>query len=112
MAQIDHVAGHAEAGDEDASAAVDHRLHLRLHLPRDRGEQVDAERLRRERPRLRDLVDHHLVTHRGRAEASETSGFRDCGSEAVVGDTAHPGEHHGVFDFEHVGEAGAHGPAS
>ena len=47
VAQVDHVARHAESGDEDASAAVDHRLHLRLHLRRERGEQVDAERLRR-----------------------------------------------------------------
>ena len=112
VTQIDHVARHTEAGDEDASAAVDHRLHLRLDLPRDRGEEVDPERLRRERTGLRDLVDHHLVTHRRRAEASETSGFRDGGREAVIGDAAHPGEHHGVFDFQHVGEAGAHEPAS
>ncbi len=30
----------------------------------------------------------------------------------MVRDPSHPGEHHGVLDLEHVGQAGAHGRAS
>ena len=75
MTEVDHVARHAEAGDEHPCAAVDHRLHLALDLARDGGEQVDAERLARERSGLRDLLDHHLVAHRRGAEAAEAAGL-------------------------------------
>ena len=106
--EVDHVARHAEAGDEDPGAAVDHDCDLGCDLARDGGEQVDAERLGRELADLGHLLDHLLVAHRRRAEAAEAAGLRDGGGEAVVRDAAHAGQHHGVFDVEQVGEAGAH----
>ena len=73
MTEVDDVARDAEAGDEDPCPAVDHRLHLALDLTRDGGEQVDAERLARQRSGLRDLLDHHLGAHRRGAEAAEAA---------------------------------------
>ena len=79
--------------------------------PGHRGEQVDAERLVRQLAHLADLLDHPLVAHRRGAEAAEAAGLGDRGDEAVVRHASHPGQHHGVFDFEDIGQAGAHGGA-
>ena len=54
-------------------------------------------------------VDHLLGAHGRRAEAAEAAGLGDRGDHPVVGDTAHAGEHDGVFDVQHLGQSRAHG---
>ena len=98
--EIDRLAGNAEAGHEHAGPALDHVVDLVLDLAGQRGEQVDPERLGGERPRLGHLFDHLVGSHRRRPERAEAARLAHRGREAVIGDTAHAGEHHGVFDVE------------
>ena len=79
------------------------------HPVRQRREEVDAERLRRQlsyRPHLRIEL---LGRHRRRTQRAEPARVRDRGDQAVVRDAAHAGQHHGVFDAEHLGESCMHG---
>ena len=108
MAELDHVTGHAETGDEEPGPAVDDVLHLRGEVVGERGQQVHAEGLGGELPDLGDLFDHLLPAHRGGAHAAEAAGFADGGHEAVVGHAAHAGQHDGVLDLENIGESRSH----
>ena len=107
--QVDDLARHAEAGDEDARAAVDHALDAVLDLARHRGQQVDAERLARSArgpwpsPRAARRRPSSTRPSVPIPPASLTAATR-----AVVADAAHAGEHDRVFDVEQLGQAGAH----
>ena len=107
--RVDGLAGHAEAGDEDAGAALDDVVDALLDLPRHGREQVDAERLGGQLADLGHLVGQLVGAHRRGAERADAAGLADGGDEAVVGHPAHPGEHDRVLDVEQVGETGAHG---
>ncbi len=111
VAQVEHVGGDAESGDEHRGAAFDDLLHLLAHVPGHGGQQVDAEGLARELAHAANLLDHHRYRHRGSAEAPEPTGFRHRRDEAVIGDASHSGEHDGVLDPEDLGESRTH-PAS
>ena len=106
--QVDDLARHAEAGDEDARAALDHALDAVLDLAGHRGQQVDAERLRRQLADLCHLLRQLVDAHRRRAERADAAGLADRGDESVVAHAAHAGEHDRVFDVEQFGEPGAH----
>jgi hypothetical protein len=108
VAQLDGVAGHPEPGHEDPRPVVDERLHLGQQVAGRSGEEVDPEGLVGARGHRVDLVDHALEAHRRRPEAPEPAGLADRGHQLGVGDTAHAGQHHRVFDLEGVGEAGPH----
>jgi hypothetical protein len=71
VAQVDHVAGHAQPGHERGGATADDVAHLLLQAAGQGGEQVDAERLGRRLPHARDLGAHLVVAHRGGAQAPE-----------------------------------------
>ena len=45
MAEVDHVGGHAQSGDEDGCTPLDDFVDLALQVPGHGREQVDAERL-------------------------------------------------------------------
>ena len=105
---VDDVAGHAQAGDEQCSTAVDDVPDAGLHLVGHGGQQVDAERLRRARPHRCDLVGQLGRAHRRRAEGADAAGLGHSCDEAMVGDTAHPGAHHRMVDAEQVGEPRPH----
>ena len=109
MEDLDDVARNAEAGDEERCAALHDALSVFEHPVRQRREEVDAERLRRQlsyRPHLRIEL---LGRHRRRTQRAEPARVRDRGDQAVVRDAAHAGQHHGVFDAEHLGESCMHG---
>ena len=89
---------------DDPVRVVDHAL-------RQRGEQVDAERLVGELAYAAHLVVELLRRHRGRTECAEAAGVGHRGDDALVGDAAHSGEHDGVLDAEHPRESCVH-PAS
>ena len=108
VAQLDRVAGDAQPGDEHRRALADQVLDVRHHLGGQRGEEVDTERLGRTLPHRTDLVDDLLGLHRRRTEAAEATRLRDRTDQAVVRHSAHPRQHHGVFDLEQVGQARAH----
>ena len=104
---VDHLAGDAEAGDEDARPTVDDGLDAFLHLTRQRGEQIDTERLRGEGLDLGDLLAEFIGLHRARAERADAAGLADRRDETVVTHPAHAGEHHRVFDVQQFGESSA-----
>ena len=108
MKGVDDVAGHAEAGHEDARPALDHVVDPRFDLAGQRRQQVDAERLGRELADLGHLGGELVGAHRRGTEGADAPSVADGGDEAVVGDPAHPGEHDGMLDVEQVGETGAH----
>ena len=109
VAELDDVAGHAEAGNEHGGPAVDDVGDLGHHVLRSGGEQIDAEGLVGALAHRRDLSVHLLVAHRRRAEAPEAPGLRHGGDEAVVGDASHAGQHHRVLDLQDIGQSRAHG---
>ena len=55
------------------------------------------------------LVVELLRRHRRRAERAEAARVGHRGDDRVVRDAAHPGQHHGVLDAEHLGQSCAHG---
>ena len=75
MAQVDHVGGHAEAGDEHRGPALDDLLHLLAHVSGHGGQQIDAEGLLCELAYAANLLDHHRGGHREGAKAPEPAGF-------------------------------------
>ena len=105
---VDDLAGHAEAGDEDAGAALDDVVDALLDLAGHGREQVDAERLGGELADLGHLLGQLVGAHRRGAERADAAGLADGGDEAVVGHAAHAGEHDRVLDVEQVGESRAH----
>ena len=103
---LDDVARHAEPGDEQRRAAGHDLVRVVEHALGQRGEQVDAERLVGAAcapPRISssscsdDIVAAPSVP---KPPASDTAA-----TTRVVRDAAHPGEHHGVFDPQHLGES-------
>ena len=109
VAEVDHVAGHAEPGHEDGAAAVRDLVDLPLHVVGGGGQEVDAEGLVGGGPDGSDLVAHLLVAHGRGAQATEAAGLRHRGDDAGVGDPAHPRQHHRVLDLQGVGQSRAHG---
>ena len=113
VAQLDDLAGHAEAGHEHAGAAVDDGLRpgstmspgAAVSRSTPNGLSVSARTLA-----ISSTIS--LVAHGRGAEAAEAAGLGHGGDEPVVRDAAHAGEHHGVLDLEDVGESGAHGRGS
>ena len=87
MQQVDHLARHAEPGDEDPRPAVDDRLDARLDLAGQRGQQVDAERLGRQLPHAGHLLGQLVGAHRRGPERADAAGLADRGDQPVVADT-------------------------
>ena len=82
MAQVDDVHRDAESGDEDRRALSIAAVHCSVMSP---------AAVRRSTPNglsvsffARDLADHLVGRHRGRAEAAEAAGLGDRGDELVV----------------------------
>ena len=102
VAALDHVAGHAEGGDEHRHALGDEQVDALEHLVGQRGEQVDPERPVGERLRGPDLL---APSARGSSRqprgSPKPAGLGHRGDEPVIGDAAHAGEHHRVLDLEH-----------
>ena len=109
VAEIDHISGHAETGHEHRGPAIGHGIDVSDHVSGGGGQQVRSEGLGGGGPDLGDLFDHDVVAHGGRSQAAEPAGLGDGGDHLGVGDAAHAGEHHRVFDVEDLGESGAHG---
>ena len=109
--QVDGVARHAEAGDEDPRAAVDHRLRS--------GSTCPGRAVSRSTPNGLAVSSRTSAISSAsssspivqRPERAEAAGLADRGDEAVVAHPAHAGEHHRVLDVEQVGQARAHGRA-
>ena len=108
VAELDHIARHAEPGDEDLCAFPDHELDVRHHLLGKRGQEVDTERLARGGLHGADLLDHLVLAHCRRAEATEPARLGNRGNEPVVRHASHAGEHHRVLDLESVSQSCAH----
>src|SRR5215207_1934578 len=108
MAEPDDVARHAEAGHEHLRAFADHELDVRHHLLGKRSEEVDTERLARRRLHGADLVDHLVLGHGRRAQATEAARFGHRGDERVVRDATHAGEHHRMLDLQGIGQSSSH----
>src|SRR5918995_537371 len=108
VAERNHVARHAEPGHEHLRAFADHELDVRHHLLGERREEVDTERLARRRLHGADLLDHLVLGHGRRAQATKPARLRHRGDERVVRDATHAGEHHRMLDLECIGQSSSH----
>jgi hypothetical protein len=81
---------------------LDDALDALLHLTGHRREQVDAERLAGGGAHLGHLLGQFVLAHGAGPERADAARLADRGDQPVVADATHPGEHHRVFDVEHV----------
>ena len=81
--QVDDLARHAEAGDEDPRPTVDHRLDAPLDLAGQRSQQVDAERLGGQCLHRGDLLRQFLRGHGRCPQRADASCLADRCHEPV-----------------------------
>ena len=110
MQLVDHLAGDAEAGDEDAGAALDDGRDTVLDLAGQGREQVDAEGFRRRGLDAGDLLHELVVAHGRGAERADATGLRHRRHQTVLRHPAHAGQHHGVLDLQELGQSRPHAP--
>ena len=106
--QVDDLARHAEAGNEDACATVDDGLNTGFNLARECGEQIDAKWLGCERAHLGHLERKFVGPHRARPKRADAACFADGSNQLVVTHAAHTGQHDWVLDFQEFGQACVH----